>query len=190
MPVSPTVVPLHQRTAMDADEKQELARRALTLIAPGSVCFIDGGSTHAALMQALPRDTSFTLVTHSPGIAAATERLPGVTCILLGGTLYRHSMVALGAAAVEAIHRMTFDLALIGATAFHAEFGLTTGDHEEALFKAAIARRAAATATILTMSKIGAVSSFQIMPTGAVSMLVVPPSADIDGLPQTVTLIR
>ena len=59
----------------------------------------------------------------------------GVEIFLIGGRVFKHSMVACGAAAVEAAQAFTADLFLLGVTGIHYETGLTTGDADEAAMK-------------------------------------------------------
>ncbi len=82
---------------------------------------------------------AFTVVTHSPTIAAALEHHPTAEVILCGGKIYKHSMVAVGAAAVAAIGLLAPDLFLLGVTARPSQHGLSTGDVEEAAIKRFIA---------------------------------------------------
>jgi DeoR/GlpR family transcriptional regulator of sugar metabolism len=190
LPIAPPHAPFRKREVLMAEEKTELARLAVQLIASGSVCFIDGGTTHAALLNALPADFNGTLITHSPTIASATERLNQVTCLLVGGTVFKHSMVALGSAAHTAIADMRFDLAFIGGTAFHPDHGLMTADREEALFKTAVAKRASAVAVLLTSDKIGASAPFKIMDTEDITTLVLPDVPHLDMIPDAVDILR
>ncbi len=183
LPLAPEHGPLVRRVGLKTDEKAQLARLAAPLVTSGSVCFVDGGSTHAALLNALPAELDATIITHSPTIAAATERLPRVTCILIGGTIYKQSMVALGAKAHGALGDLAFDVAFIGGTAFAPDRGLMTVDREEALFKAAAAERAASVAVMLTAEKIGASAPFKIMDAAAITTMIVP---DVP-LPDTLT---
>ncbi len=67
-------------------------------------------------------------------------------------------MVAVGAAALDQIARVSVDLFILGVTGIHETAGLTTGDYEEAGIKRAITARAAETVTLATAEKLGAAS--------------------------------
>jgi DeoR/GlpR family transcriptional regulator of sugar metabolism len=164
LPLSRTHAPMGLRRAMQAPEKQRLARAAAGLIRPGQVVIIDGGTTHLALIDALPRDLRCTVVTHSPGIAAALEPLAGIEVILFGGRLFRHSMVAMGAATVQGYRGLRADLCLLGITGLHPATGLTTGDAEEAALKQCLLDAAAETMVLATPDKIGTTSPWVIGP--------------------------
>jgi DeoR/GlpR family transcriptional regulator of sugar metabolism len=70
--------------------------RAAELIQPGQVVIVDGGTTTAEMMRLLPADLACTVVTHSPGIAVALVDHPRIEVILIGGRLFKHSVVASG----------------------------------------------------------------------------------------------
>jgi DeoR/GlpR family transcriptional regulator of sugar metabolism len=185
LPASPTHRPLAERRVMQTEAKARLARRAAGLIRSGQVVLLDGGTTNLALVQALSPDLRATVVTHSPGIAAALEPFGSIEVVLIGGTLLRLSMVALGAATAEAFSRVAADLLFLGVTGVHPEAGLTTGHPEEAQLKARLIRSAAETVVLATPDKLGATSPFQVAPLDAVTTLV---SADRrpDWLPEVV----
>ncbi len=172
LPLSPTHLPFQRREGMAQAEKAALARAAGRLIQPGQVVIVDGGTTHLALPAALPRDLDCTIVTHSPALAVALEAHDGIEVILIGGRMFRHSMVASGAIAQEAFSRLRADLCLLGVTGVHAETGLTTGDPEEAALKAAMVRVSAEIAVLATSDKIGVTSPWQVAPLARLTTLV------------------
>lgn len=172
LPASPTVVNMAGRRQRSNEEKQRLGAKGASLIAPRTSIFLDGGTTNLAIVEALPLDFAGTITTHSPTIAAALERHVAAEVILIGGRLYHHSMVALGASALEMIERLRFDQFFLGVTGVHASEGLTTGDFEEAAIKRAIAARAAETIVLATAEKLGTASPHRIAALGEVTTLV------------------
>ncbi len=179
LPASPTVLPLAERQTRTPEEKDRLARAALRLIQPGMVVFLDGGTTHLAVIRHLDPSLSLTIVTHSPPIAVALQHHPNITVILIGGQLYRHSMVATGAPTVQGFARIRADLALIGATGLHPGPGLTTNDAAEACVKRTLLENAASAACILTAEKIGTASPYRIGSLPEFSHLIVPDRTDL-----------
>lgn len=172
LPASPTHVSLATRRGMRAPEKDRLGRAAAGLIGEGQIVIIDGGTTHLALVAALPVTLRATVVTHGPGIAAALEHHAGVEVILIGGRVFRHSMVALGAETQSAYSRLRADLCFLGVTGVHPDTGLTTGDAEEARLKATMVEVAAETVVLATADKLGATSPWQISPLTGLARLV------------------
>ncbi|WP_321817194.1 MULTISPECIES: DeoR/GlpR family DNA-binding transcription regulator [unclassified Paraburkholderia] len=162
LPASPAIAPLAEREDMDVAAKQRVARKAAAMIAPGQVVIVDGGTTSALLVQSLAPDLVATIVTHSPGIAVALAAHPSVEVVLIGGRLYKHSVVSVGAAAIEAMSHIHADLYFMGVTGVHAKAGLSTGDYEEAYVKRALAARAAETVVLASASKLNAASQYCI----------------------------
>jgi DeoR/GlpR family transcriptional regulator of sugar metabolism len=158
--------------------KERVAAAAATLVRPGGVAILDGGTTTLAVVAALPRDLAATIVTHSPTIATALADHTGIEVQILGGRLFRHSMVTCGAAAVEAAQGISADVFLLGVTGVHHEAGLTTGDADEAAMKRALSRRAADTFVLASAEKVGAASPFLVLPISDVSGIVTDAPAD------------
>jgi len=83
---------------------------------------------------------------------------PGAEVVLIGGRLFKHSVEAVGAAAVEAIGRIRADVYFMGVTGIHPQAGLSTGDLEEAHVKRALIRSAAETVVLASSEKLDAAS--------------------------------
>lgn len=178
LPVSPAVADYAGRRDVEVDSKHRVARRAAQLVLPGSTAILDGGTTALAVARALPRDLRATVVTHSPTVAAALAEHPTVDVLVLGGRLFKHSVVTCGAAAAEAASAVTADVFLLGVTGVHHEAGLTTGDPDEAAMKRALAARAGDTYVLASAEKIGAASPFRVLALTEVSGIVTDVAGD------------
>ncbi|MET0357664.1 MAG: DeoR/GlpR family DNA-binding transcription regulator [Cellvibrio sp.] len=172
LPASPSVVDLAGRKLLATDAKLAIAKAAVKLIQPRQVIILDGGTTTQELVKQLPIDFELTVVTHSPTIAVALIDHPKIDVIMLGGKLFKHSMVNIGAAAIEAISHIRADIYFMGVTGIHASLGLSTGDLEEAHIKRALCAAAAETIVMAAADKINAASRYIISPTAAISTLV------------------
>ena len=181
LPLTPPLPDFAARQAIASDVKRRLGRRAADLVKPGQVVFVDGGTTNAELARALPRDLRVTIVTHSPTIAAELEH-HDAEVVLIGGRLYKHSMVATGAATVAAIEQIRMDIFFLGVTAIHPMHGLSTGDYEEAAIKRAIARQSAESHVLATPEKFGAASPHRIIGVNELAGLIVPSEMDAECL--------
>ncbi|MEJ2854910.1 MULTISPECIES: DeoR/GlpR family DNA-binding transcription regulator [unclassified Saccharothrix] len=164
LPVSPAIADYTTRQELEASGKERVAARAATLLEPSTTVILDGGTTTLAVVRALPTDFAATVITHSPTIASALVDHRDVEVYLIGGRLFRHSMVTCGAAAVEAAQGLHADLFLLGVTGVHEKMGLTTGDADEAAMKRALARQAADTYVLASSEKIGTASRFSVIP--------------------------
>jgi DeoR/GlpR family transcriptional regulator of sugar metabolism len=173
LPASAAVGNLHLREHVSPREKIELGRLGAAMIRPNQVVLLDGGTTALQVARQLAPDLHATIVTHSPTVAVEAARHPYVDIIMLGGRLFRHSMVNVGAAVIEAASRLRFDLYFMGVTGAHPEAGLTTGDAEEAAVKRALHERAADTIVLASAEKLMAASPFLVTPLAEITLLVV-----------------
>lgn len=173
LPSSPAVVDFAGRQRLAPDGKLAVGIAAAGMIRPGQVVILDGGTTTLQVALHLPLELHATVVTHSPTIAVALVQHPNIEVVMIGGRLFKHSLVTVGAAAVEAIARIRADLYLMGVTGIHPEIGLTTGDMEEAHIKRALSASAAETHVLLTAEKINAASPYLIAPLSDIDGMVV-----------------
>jgi DeoR/GlpR family transcriptional regulator of sugar metabolism len=180
LPSSSAVAPFAERQSVKMDAKRRVARKGAQLISSGQVVIVDGGTTTSELITFFPPDLRITVVTHSPSIALGLVDHPSIEVILIGGRLYKHSIVAVGAAAIEGIENIHADLFFMGVTGIHPEAGLTTGDFEEACIKRAFSGRAAETVVLASPEKVNTASSFVIGDVSSVNTIVVEDNTDRD----------
>ncbi|WP_039058615.1 DeoR/GlpR family DNA-binding transcription regulator [Enterobacter sp. Bisph1] len=178
LPASAAVVTFSERQTVQSAAKQRIAQKGAQLIAPGQVVMIDGGTTTSELIRCLGEDLQITVVTHSPSIAVGLAQHPLIKVVMIGGQLYKHSIVNVGAAALEEIARVRADLFFMGVTGVHAEAGLSTGDFEESRIKYAMAQRAAETVVMASPEKLNSASPWVIGDIGLINTLVVDGQTD------------
>ncbi|MFS2168084.1 DeoR/GlpR family DNA-binding transcription regulator, partial [Variovorax sp. Varisp62] len=164
---------------------EDTIRRDLReLAAEGLLQRVHGGALPVAAAEAdfarrqqlarhLPANLQATVVTHSPSVAIELVAHAGIEVVLIGGRLFKHSVVAVGSAAMAAIARIHADTYFMGVTGVHAEAGLTTGDLEEAEIKRALMAAAAETVVLASSEKIGAASAWVVNPVASATSLLV-----------------
>ena len=184
LPASPAIADFGSREQVESSVKARLGQAAAQMIRPGQIVFLDGGTTNVQLARHLPRDLKAVIVTHSPSIAVELARHPSVEVELIGGRLFKHSIVAVGTTSADAISQIRADLFFMGATGVHPETGVTTGDREEAAIKHLIARQSAETIVLATHEKLGAASPYRIMPLADIGTLVT-----VAGLPEEMYVV-
>jgi len=173
LPASAALGDLGVRAQVSVADKVALGRFGASLIRPGQVVILDGGTTSLQVARHLAPGLRATVVTHSPNVAVELAAHPGIEIIVLGGRLFRHSMVNVGAAVMDAASRLRADLFFLGVTGVHPVEGLSTGDAEEAAVKRALHERAAETIVLASPEKLMAASSFVVAPLAAASLLAV-----------------
>lgn len=163
LPASSAMGDFGAREQIASSTKVRLGKAAAGLVQPGQIVFLDGGTTNVQLAQQLPHSLSATIVTHSPSIAVALAHHPNIEVELIGGRLFKHSLVAVGTMSAAAISQVRADLCFMGATGLHPQLGITTGDREEAAIKRLMAEQSGEVIMLAGREKLGAVSPYRIM---------------------------
>jgi DeoR/GlpR family transcriptional regulator of sugar metabolism len=176
LPVSAAMGDLQVRESVSPQEKSALGRCGAAMIRQGQLVILDGGTTAIQVARHLAPSLRATIVTHSPTVAVQLASHPLVDIIMLGGRLFRHSMVGVGASVIDAASRLRADVYFMGVTGVHPDAGLSTGDAEEAAVKHALHERAAETIVLASSEKLLAASPFVVAPLRDVSLLLVPVS--------------
>ena len=173
LPASAAMGDLAVREQVSTADKVALGRFGASLVKPGQVVILDGGTTALQVARHLAPGLRATIVTHSPTVAIELAQHVGVEILLLGGRLFRHSMVNVGADVIAAASRLRADLFFLGVTGVHPDAGLSTGDAEEAAVKRALHARAAETVVLASPEKLMAASPFVVAPLSEISLLAV-----------------
>ncbi|WP_263377575.1 DeoR/GlpR family DNA-binding transcription regulator [Granulicella paludicola] len=163
LPASPALADFAGREQLRHEGKIAIGIAAATMIQSGQVVILDGGTTSREIARHLPLDLKATIVTHSPTIALELVDHGGLEVILIGGRFFKHSVVAVGAAAIEAISHIHADTFFMGVTGIHPKTGLTTGDYEEAAVKRALSRASAETLVLASAEKLNAASPYEVV---------------------------
>ena len=163
LPASAAIGDLEARGQVSTADKVALGRLGASLVRPGQVVILDGGTTALQVARHLAPGLRATVVTHSPTVAVELARHPGIEILVLGGRLFRHSMVNVGAAVIAAASQLRADLFFLG----------VTGVGMDAV-KRALHERAAETVVLASPEKLMAASSFVVAPLSELALLVVP----------------
>jgi len=173
LPLSPALGNFAERQQISSDAKPPIPRAAAAMIEPGQIVFIDGGTTAVQLARALPPDLRCTVATHSPSVAVELAQHAHIEVILIGGRLFKHSIVAMGPSALEAIAQIRTDIYFMGVCSLHPQSGISTGDFDEAGVKRAISNMAQRTVVLASPEKLDTASPYQIAPLSQVSAIIV-----------------
>lgn len=147
------------------------------MIEPSQVVFIDGGTTALQLARHLPQGIEVTIITHRPNVAMELINHENIQIEIVGGSLFRHSIVTCGAATISWINRYRPDLCFIGATSLHPEEEFTTGNSEEAEVNRAIISESGSALILASSEKLEAVSSFEVANWPTIDGIVISQSA-------------
>jgi DeoR/GlpR family transcriptional regulator of sugar metabolism len=112
------------------------------------------------------------VITNSPLIATELASHPGVEIVLVGGQVYKQSLVTIGTAAVDTLRRLHTDICLLGVCSLDPEAGITVPDLEEAYVKQAMLAGARQVVALASAEKLGTASTHFVAPITALTHLV------------------
>ncbi|MCT4353869.1 DeoR/GlpR family DNA-binding transcription regulator [Streptomyces sp. Je 1-79] len=160
------------KSALELGAKEEIARTAARLVAPGSAIALSGGTTTFALAGHLLDVPDLTVVTNSVRVAdvfhtaqqagAAGEARPGAATVVLTGGVRTPSDALVGPVADQAIGSLHFDVLFLGVHGISVEAGLSTPNLAEAETNRRLMRSARRVVVVADHTKWGTVglSSF------------------------------
>jgi DeoR/GlpR family transcriptional regulator of sugar metabolism len=172
LPRSPASASFTARQSQAPAAKEAIAGAAAQLVRSGQVIILDGGTTTLQVAQRLPVDLRATVITNSPPIAVALAEHPLVEVVVIGGCLYKHSLVAIGAAAVEALRAIRADVCMLGVCSLHPQSGISVPDLEESYVKRAMIAGAAEVVALASAEKLGTAATYTVGPIGDLTHIV------------------
>lgn len=146
------------REVRNVSEKEQIVRKALTLIKPGTTIFLDSGSTTTLLARSLP-DQPMMIFTSSLSCAMELSRLTQADVFVAGGSLNRNSKSMFGHSTIEQLSRVRFDQAFLGVTGYDDK-GFNCGHADENAIKRYLVDNAGETILLMDASKFGKSSTF------------------------------
>jgi DeoR/GlpR family transcriptional regulator of sugar metabolism len=160
LPSSPATANFSARQEQSLSAKAAIARAAASMVRDGQVVLLDGGTTNMQVAQHFSPDLHATVITNSPPLAAVLAEHQHIEVIMLGGRLYKHSLVTMGAATLEELGMLHADLYLLGVCSLHPEIGISTGNLEEAYLKRAMIACSAEVVALASPEKINTAASY------------------------------
>ncbi|MFE2012326.1 DeoR/GlpR family DNA-binding transcription regulator [Streptomyces sp. NPDC059491] len=160
------------KSVLEPSAKDEIARAAAALVAPGTAIALSGGTTTFALARHLLDVPDLTVVTNSVRVAdvfheaqatgGGSEARRGAATVVLTGGVRTPSDALVGPVADRAIRSLHFDLLFLGVHGVSVEAGLSTPNLAEAETNRCLMRSARRVVVVADHTKWGTVglSSF------------------------------
>ncbi|WP_274555213.1 DeoR/GlpR family DNA-binding transcription regulator [Streptomyces spiramyceticus] len=162
------------KSGLELSAKEDIARAAAAMAAPGSAIALSGGTTTYALAQHLLEVPDLTVVTNSvrvadvfhtaqrAGTGAGSGLRPGAATVVLTGGVRTPSDSLVGPVADQAIRSLHFDVLFLGVHGISVEAGLSTPNLAEAETNRRLVRSARRVVVVADHTKWGTVglSSF------------------------------
>lgn len=172
IPHSPNTHNFKDRITVDGNEKEIIAKKALTLIQPGQTILLDGGTTTYTLASLLPASIPLTVITNNVPAAALLADHSTIDVIMLGGRILRESQVSAGAEAMRMLQNLHVDICFIGVCSLHDEIGVTSIDYFETETKRAMALTADRIIAVTKHDKIGTAEPYKVCDISMVNTII------------------
>ncbi len=132
--------------------KMAIAKKALAMIQPGSMVFLDASTTNLMLARVLP-DIDLNIFTTGPNIAIELCRLNHPNITLCCGTLNRKNMALSGQNTLEMLEKINLDYAFIGVSGCSADAGFTCGTEGDMVVKRILIKKARTSVVMCDQTK-------------------------------------
>lgn len=167
------------KSGLELSAKEDIARAAATLVAPGTAIALSGGTTTYALAHQLLDVPDLTVVTNSVRVAdvfhsaqrSSGQRQGAATVVLTGG-VRTPSDSLVGPVADQAIAALHFDVLFLGVHGISAEAGLSTPNLAEAETNRRLVQSARRVVVVADHTKWGTVGLSSFATLGQVDTLV------------------
>jgi len=138
-------------------QKQNIAKRAASLVEPGDMLIIDIGSTAEALTRALPEAIPLTIICYGVNILREIVQRPNTELIFTGGRFHRDTQMFESNKGIALIREHRATKAFISAAGIDLKLGVTTINSYEIETKRAALESSLTRILIADSSKFGKV---------------------------------
>ena len=163
MPVAAekATLPLDFRKVINAQAKAVIAKKAVALIRPGSVIFLDASTTAANMIGYLHPDMDLTVLTN--GLMTAVQlSSAGIRTYCVGGNLIDNSIAVGGKLAGEVVDRFRIDMMFFSSYGVDAKGVIIDTADAESTLRRRILQKPVESVFLCDQSKFGKSSVFRI----------------------------
>lgn len=164
--------------------RRQIAVKAATLVEPGDVVLVDGGSIAPYLAEELKQKKGITVITNSVIVFDTLNRTPGITLISTGGAVRYSSQVLVGPTAEGALRELRADKLFLMVSGITLGFGMYHHTFSEVTIKQAMIRSAREVIVLADHTAFGAEVGIQVAPLEVAHKLItddaLPPSIRLD----------
>ncbi|WP_090075065.1 DeoR/GlpR family DNA-binding transcription regulator [Cohaesibacter marisflavi] len=162
---------LHRENATNVQAKKASCQKAIDLIQPGDVVFLDCGTTLPYIAESLGDRGPLTVICYSVNIAEIVCKQPNLKVILLGGEYHPSSASFASEEALVMLSNLGINKAFLSAGGLHAQHGLSCSNFHEVRIKQMAMSRAVTNILVMDSSKIGKVKAAPFAPSNAIDFL-------------------
>lgn len=139
--------------------KERIAHKAISLLKPNEVFFLDSGTTAATIARLLPQKSAYTIITPSFLALESLVRLDNSSIICPGGAYLNKPRVLYNQDSANALRHYRAGKCFIGVTGFHIDRGITCAYFEDVPLKKAMLDCSEERILVTDSSKLNTVST-------------------------------
>lgn len=144
---------IHEKALIHAEQKQQIARAALSLVAGHESVLIGSGTTVFEVARQLYPSRPLTVITPAAKVTLELSNRSNIELIQLGGAVRPKSSAVVGPAAENALEKISCNLLFMGVDGIDLEFGLSTTNFNEASLGAKMVEAAETVIVLADSSK-------------------------------------
>lgn len=162
----------NENVIKNQQEKEVIAKKAITLLRNGMSVIISDGTTNLAFARNIPKDLKIKVFTYCMPIAMELTEHPEVEIIFFGGKLEKKSMVTIGMDVMDKFSNIFVDMCFLGTGSIGHVEGITEGSYDVSLIKRAIVSASDKVVSLATSNKLGQRQSYTICKPQEIGVLV------------------
>lgn len=124
---------IHEKSEINLEEKNMIAKYAAKLIEDGDCIYLDAGTTSYQMIPHIEAKNIKVVTNGFTHIDTLLEK--DIDTYIIGGYVKNKTRALIGSGAIDSLSQYRFDKSFIGVNGVHIEYGLTTPDPEEANVK-------------------------------------------------------
>lgn len=164
--------PFDERSALNQDIKEQIARKAAQLVEDGDIIYVDSGTTTCRLINYLGERKNITVITHSIDVINRAISNPELTLISLSGTLNRKTLSFTGQSTIDVLQTLNISKAFMAANGISVQNGATQSTSIEFAIKKSVVDRSDNVILMVENRKFGAVSLLTYCPLNKINYIV------------------
>ena len=148
-----------ERSALNIERKETIAKAAVELIQPGQTYAFDSSTTAVSLVSMLP-DLPYRVVTNAFAVLERLTLMEKVEVISTGGRYHPKTCTFVGGDSINSLRRHHINTAFISCIGFDIERGASEGFEQQATFKERLVQHAEEVVLLLDSSKFNQASEY------------------------------
>lgn len=157
-------IPFAEKKDISWLEKESIADKAVSLVSPGDVVGLSGGTTTFLIARALKALQGITVVTNAVNIAMELADAEDIQVVVTGGIMRRNSFELCGPLAEKVVDSLNVGKMFLGIDGINVQQGVMMYSELESEISKMLIRRSVETYAVFDASKIGRTSLFSCCP--------------------------